>query len=95
MLNNNAIDTLIKQYEKQLFPADWYIGKNNISLNICYSIKNLACQANFSKSQNASSFKYAIHSLYCTNLKINYDEYNMNDGKPYNNRSIILEEVIH
>ncbi len=84
-LSKKALQLFEKLYEKIIFPPDVYTSKFGFSDSLVkyFTLKNMACQVIFSDSLSVTPGSVnGIHDMY-KRSNINYDEYNMNDGKPY------------
>ena len=91
-LSREAISVLSTIYEHKVIPADNYTSKLQLPLlKKCFSLKNLSCQATYVKSMSVNNAGTGtIHRVYAKSGII-YSEYNMNDGKPYDYGSFIVE----
>ena len=91
-LSPKAMTEFERLYEKRVIPADNYTSKVPLpALKKCFSTTNLSCQATYSKSMSVDNAGInTIHRVYAKS-NIIYSEYNMNDGKPYDYGSFIVE----
>lgn len=92
-LSNKGMKIFSQLYETKFCASDVLLAKIDLSnlLKKCFTIKPLACQVTFSNCLNCRGKQYnVIHNVYKKN-NLDYNNYNMNEGKPYNYGDYINE----
>lgn len=92
-LDLKAMQVFEHLYEEKIYPADVYTSKFDFRgiLKKAFTPHNIACQLTYNSAMNCSNGDLmAVHNMY-KKVNLNYNEYNMNDGKPYNYGDILNE----